>query len=65
VATPQLFAGNLVRQPAYARVEHQRIGELPNSDFVMDRVFWIGLYPDPGETEIAYMVEEAVRAVAR
>ncbi len=68
VATRQLFGGNLVRQPAYAEVEHRRIGELPNSDFVMDHVFWIGLYPGLGEAEIAYMVEtvdEAVRACRR
>ncbi len=67
VATRQLFGGNLVRQPAYANVEHRRIGELPNSDFVMDQVFWIGLYPGLGEEEIDYMVDmvdEAVRTCA-
>ncbi len=68
VATRQLFGGNLVRQPAYASVEHRRIGELPNSDFVMDQVFWIGLYPGLGEAEIDYMidvVDEAVRTCGR
>jgi len=68
VATRQLFGGNLVRQPAYAHVEHRQIGELPNSDFVMDQVFWIGLYPGLGEPEIDYMidmVDEAVRTCGR
>ena len=68
VATRQLFGGNLVRQPAYAHVEHRQIGELPNSDFVMDQVFWIGLYPGLGEAEIDYMidvVDEAVRTCGR
>jgi CDP-6-deoxy-D-xylo-4-hexulose-3-dehydrase len=64
VATRQLFAGNIVRQPAYVDVEHRQIGDLKNSDFVMNRVFWIGLYPGLGEAEIGYMVDiidEAVR----
>jgi CDP-6-deoxy-D-xylo-4-hexulose-3-dehydrase len=38
------------------------------SDYVMDHVFWIGLYPGLGEEEIAYMVDTvdgAVRACGR
>lgn len=57
VATRQLFGGNLTRQPAYANVPHRRIGDLPNSDFVMDRVFWLGVYPGLDEAQIAYMLE--------
>ena len=40
-----LFGGNLVRQPAYQGVPHRVVGELTGSDFVMNHVFWIGLYP--------------------
>lgn len=68
VATRQLFGGNLVRQPAYAAVEHRQVGELPNSDFVMDQVFWVGVYPGLGEEEVAYMaqtIEGAITACAR
>jgi CDP-6-deoxy-D-xylo-4-hexulose-3-dehydrase len=57
VATRQLFGGNLTRQPAYANVPHRRIGDLPNSDFVMDQVFWLGVYPGLDEAQIAYMLE--------
>ena len=57
IATRLLFGGNLVRQPAYKNVEYRVVGDLTNSDFVMDRVFWIGLYPGLSEAHLGYVVE--------
>jgi CDP-6-deoxy-D-xylo-4-hexulose-3-dehydrase len=52
-----LFGGNLLRQPAYRDIEKRVIGNLPNSDFVADRVFWIGVYPGLKPPMLDYMVE--------
>jgi CDP-6-deoxy-D-xylo-4-hexulose-3-dehydrase len=56
VATRAIFAGNLVRQPAYADVAHRRIGDLANSDFAMNHAFWVGVYPGLGDQAINYVV---------
>jgi CDP-4-dehydro-6-deoxyglucose reductase, E1 len=57
IATRQIFAGNLIRQPAYAEVKHRRIGDLPNSDLVMKHAFWVGTYPGLDDTRIDYMID--------
>ena len=57
IATRLLFGGNLMRQPAYRDVEHRVVGEMTNSDFVMENVFWIGVYPGLGDQQIDFMLE--------
>ena len=61
IATRLLFGGNLTRQPAYEDVEFRSVGELPNSDVVMNRSFWIGVYPGLTEEMIAFVVSEFAR----
>jgi CDP-6-deoxy-D-xylo-4-hexulose-3-dehydrase len=57
VSTRLLFGGNLVRQPAYRDIVCRKVGDLRNADFVMDRVFWIGVYPGLATEHIQFMVE--------
>ena len=60
IATRLLFAGNLVRQPAYRDVEYRQIGDLKNSDFTMNQVFWVGVYPGLTPAMIDYTIESLV-----
>ena len=57
IATRLLFGGNLLRQPAYRDIQRRVIGNLKNTDFVMNNVFWVGLYPGITESMIDYMAE--------
>ena len=57
IATRLLFAGNLIRQPAYREVPYRTIGDLKNSDFVMNNVFWVGVYPGLSPTMLDYVIE--------
>ena len=57
IATRLLFGGNLLRQPAYLHPEHRRIGDLPVADFIMNNVFWVGVYPGLHTEQLDYMIE--------
>lgn len=45
IETRVLFAGNIVRQPAFMNIKSRIVGNLENSDFIMHNTFFVGVYP--------------------
>lgn len=65
IGTRLLFGGNLLRQPAYKGCEHRVIGQLPNTDFVMNNVFWVGVYPGLTRPMLAFVVDSLFEFAAQ
>lgn len=63
IGSRPLFAGNLTRQPAFREVEYRVVGGLAETDRVMARGFWIGVWPGIDAQRRAYMAEIFTRLV--
>lgn len=69
IQTRNLFAGNLVKHPAFDEMRStgkgfRIVGELKNTDFVMTNTFWIGVYPGMTEEMLQYMISTIKEFVA-
>jgi CDP-6-deoxy-D-xylo-4-hexulose-3-dehydrase len=56
IGTRLLFGGNLTRQPAYRDAHYRVVGDLTNADFVMNNVFWVGVYPGLTEAMLDFVI---------
>lgn len=70
IQTRMLFAGNLVKHPCFDGMRqsgegYRVVGELTNTDRIMNRTFWIGVYPGMDEARLRYMIKTMVSFVRR
>lgn len=68
IQTRMLFAGNLVKHPCFDDIRgdlsrYRVIGELTNTERVMQDTFWIGVYPGMTDEKIDYMADTIIRAL--
>ena len=58
IGTRLLFGGNLIRQPYMAGRAFRTVGDLAQADLIMERTFWVGVYPGLGGEQIDFMIEK-------
>lgn len=63
IGTRLLFAGNLTKQPAYRNVDFRVVGDLANTDIVMNRTFWVGVYPGLTAPMLDYIADSIIEFV--
>jgi len=68
IQTRMLFSGNLIKHPCFDELRKSGkgfrvVGELSNTDKIMNDSFWIGVYPGITEQMIDYIVEKIKSAV--
>jgi len=57
IGTRLLFAGNVTKQPYMQGRTYRTVGELTNSDRIMNQTFWVGIYPGLTEEMLDYTAE--------
>lgn len=58
IGTRNVFAGNLLRHPAYLDLKRKRIvGKIVNADVVMNQAFWMGVFPGIKKEQMKYVLQ--------
>ncbi|MBA7575906.1 dTDP-4-dehydro-2,6-dideoxy-D-glucose 3-dehydratase [subsurface metagenome] len=63
IQTRMLFAGNYTRQPVFDKMRRQKngcriVGNLANTDRIMNNSFWLGVYPGMTKPMLEFMIEK-------
>lgn len=57
IGSRNIFSGNLLKHPAYKRVDYRIIGTLKNADTVADYAFWLGVFPGIDKPRMNYVMK--------
>ncbi len=70
IQTRMLFAGNLTKHPCFDRMRatgegYRIVGTLENTDTVMERTFWVGVFPGMTKEMLDTMADAIIEATKR
>ena len=69
VQTRLLFSGNLIKHPCFDQIRdtdaYRVVGDLENTEYIMNNTFWVGVYPGMTDDMIDYMAQVIIEAVSQ
>ncbi|MBQ3150052.1 MAG: lipopolysaccharide biosynthesis protein RfbH [Clostridia bacterium] len=70
IQTRMLFAGNIIRHPCFDSIRDDKeayrvVGDLKNTDLIMNNSFWIGVYPGMTRQKLDYMIKVIRNALGK
>lgn len=67
IQTRLLFSGNIIRHPCFNSIrgttDYRVVGDLVNTDVVMNQSFWVGVYPGLTNEKIDFISDTIIQAV--
>jgi Predicted pyridoxal phosphate-dependent enzyme apparently involved in regulation of cell wall biogenesis len=58
-----MFAGNILRQPAFKDIDVRIVGDLQNTDTIMRRTFWVGVFPGLTQPMLDYVADSILEFI--
>ncbi len=70
IQTRNLFAGNIIKHPCFDEMRQTQtgyrvVGDLTNTDYVMNQAFWIGVYPQMNQAKLDYMIKKIKEFISK
>lgn len=68
IQTRMLFSGNLTKHPCFDMMRERKegyriVGDLVNTDRIMENTFWVGVYPGMSREKLSYMASMITEAL--
>lgn len=67
IQTRLLFSGNLIKHPCFDQIRgtdaYRIVGDLTNTEFIMNNTFWVGVYPGMTDEKIDYMAKIIIESI--
>ncbi len=57
IETRSMFAGNIIRHPAFKDSEYRVSGKLKEADYILEHSFWVGVHPRMTQEDREYVIK--------